>query len=179
MMIIEQIGEGEDYNVIQRVICICITDFIVFPLKEEYLNNFRFINRKNGLCFEDIPEEIYTLELPKVPAVNDGTECWKWMQFLRAKRKEEFEMVAVQNPEIRKAADKLYELSADEKVRAEYAMRLKARRDHSWLINNARLDGMEEGGAKGRQEDMEEGIVKTARNLKLLGVSTDLGTVLI
>ena len=39
---------------------------------------------KNGLCFEDIPEEVYTLELPKVPAVNDGTAGWGWLQFLRA-----------------------------------------------------------------------------------------------
>jgi predicted transposase/invertase (TIGR01784 family) len=169
-LIVGQVAEGEDYIVIQRVICICITDFIIFPEEKDYLNNFRFANQKNGLCFEAIPEEVYTLELPKVPAMNDGALGWEWMRFLRAKRKEEFEMVAVQNPEIRKAVDKLYELSADEKVRAEYEMRLKARRDHSWMINSAREDGMEAGMAKGRQE----GKAETARNLKLLGVSTDL-----
>ena len=174
MLIIGQIGEGEQYTVIQKVICICITDFTIFPKEKEYLNNFRFTNKKNGLCFEAIPEEIYTLELPKVPARHDGTECWNWMQFLRAKRKEELEMVAVQNPEIRKAVDKLYVLSADEKVRAEYAMRQKARRDHMWLIEDARQDGREEGLEAGRQEGRAEGRVETARNLKLLGVSTDL-----
>jgi len=186
MLIIGQIAEGEQYNVIQKVICICITDFNIFPEQKDYLNNFRFTNQKNGFCFEDIPEEICTLELPKAPAINDGTECWKWMQFFRAKRKEDLEMVAVQNPEIRKAADKLYELSADEKVRAEYAMRLKAQRDHMWLIDSARQDGMEEGRAEGRQEGRaegrqegraegrQEGRAETARNLKLLGVSTDL-----
>ena len=52
-------------------------------------------------------------------------------------------MVAVQNPEIRKAVNTLYELSADEKVRAEYEMRQKAWRDRLWQINNARQDGME------------------------------------
>jgi len=143
MLIVEQIAQSENYNVIQRVICICITDFMIFHDEKDYLNNFRFINQKNGLCFEAIPEEIYTLEIPKVPAKDDGTAVWKWMQFLRAKRKEEFEMVAVQNPEIRKAVNTLYELSADEKVRAEYEMRQKAWRDRLWQINNARQDGME------------------------------------
>ena len=51
-------------------------------------------------------------------------------------------MVAVQNPEIRKAVDTLYELSSDEKVRAEYEMHQKARRDRMWEIDNARQDGI-------------------------------------
>jgi len=182
MLIIGQIGEGEEYDVIQKVICICITDFTVFPKQKDYLNNFKFTNRKNGLCFEDVPEEIYTLELPKVPAINDETACWQWMQFLRAKRKEEVEMVAAQNPEIRKAADKLYELSADENVRAEYAMRQKARRDHLWLINDARRDGMEagmergkaEGRAEGMQAGMEKGKFETARNALAEGLPIDI-----
>jgi len=143
MLIVEQIAKSEHYNVIQRVICICITNYILFTEEKNYFNDFRFINPKNGLCFKDIPEEIYTLELPKVPALSDGTACWEWMQFLRAKRKEEFEMAAAQNPEIRKAVNTLYELSADEKIRAEYEMRQKARRDRMWEIDNARQDGAE------------------------------------
>jgi hypothetical protein len=39
-------------------------------------------------------------------------------------------MIAEQNPEVRKAVDTLYEISADDKVRAEYEMRQKAWRDH-------------------------------------------------
>jgi len=148
MLIVEQIAKSEHYDVIQRVICICITNFILFPEEKDYLNNFRFINQKNGLCFNDIPEEIYTIELPKVPIKNDGTAGWKWMHFLRAKRKEEFEMVAVQDPEIRKAVDILYGLSADEKIRAEYEMRQKARRDWIWQIDSARQEGREEGVKK-------------------------------
>jgi hypothetical protein len=53
-------------------------------------------------------------------------------------------MVAVQNPEIRKAADTLYELSVDEKVRAEYEMRQKAWRDKMWQISSARQEGKRE-----------------------------------
>jgi len=147
-LIVEQIAKSQHYNVIEKVICICITSYELFTGEKDYLNSFRFINQKNGLCFEDIPEEIYTLELTKVPAMSDGTAGWKWLQFLRAKEKEEFEMVAVQNPEIRKAVNTLYELSADEKVRAEYEMRQKAWRDRMSAIDGA----IQEGEQKGEQK---------------------------
>ena len=143
-LIVEQIAKSQHYHVIEKVICICITSYDLFTGVKDYLNSFRFINQKNGLCFEDIPEEIHTLELPKVPAMSDGTAGWEWMQFLRAKEKEEFEMVAVQNPEIRKAVNTLYELSADEKVRAEYEMRLKAWRDRMSQFDGAIQDNKEE-----------------------------------
>ncbi|MDR3020644.1 MAG: Rpn family recombination-promoting nuclease/putative transposase [Treponema sp.] len=128
-LIVGQIAESEAYSVIQKVICICITEYKLFPEVGDYLNCFRFYNPKNKIYFDDIPEEIFTLELPKLPVQSDGTNGWNWLQFLRSKTKEEFEMVAAQSPEIRKAVNTLYELSADAKVRAEYEQRLKAFRD--------------------------------------------------
>jgi len=128
-LIVGQISESEDYSIIQKVVCICITDYTLFPEVKDYANDFRFHSRKNSFDFEDIPEEVYTLELPKVPAQTDGTTVWEWMKFLKSKTKEEFEMVAERNPEIRKAVNTLYELSADDKVRAEYEQRQKAWRD--------------------------------------------------
>jgi predicted transposase/invertase (TIGR01784 family) len=165
-LIVEQIAKGDYYSVIEKVICVCITDYALFHDKTEYLNSFRFFNPQNGLCFADIPEEVYTLELPKVPDGNDGTAVWQWTRFLRAKRKEEFEMIAVQNPEIRKAVDTLYELSADEQTRAEYEMHMKAVRDRAWL----RQDGYEEG----REEGREERGIEIARNLRAKGLSMEI-----
>ncbi|HCC36316.1 MAG TPA: hypothetical protein DEQ14_01135 [Treponema sp.] len=43
-LIVEQIGEGESYSVIQQVICICITDYELFPGINEHWNTFRFYN---------------------------------------------------------------------------------------------------------------------------------------
>jgi predicted transposase/invertase (TIGR01784 family) len=168
-LIVEQIGRSELYSVIQKVICICITDYVLFAGAGGYVNRFRFYNPENGLCFEEIPEELYTLELPKVPVRPDGTRGWEWMQFLRAKRKEEFEMAAGQNPEIRKAVDTLYEISADGNVRAEYEMRQKAWRDRMSQIDGYYQDGLQEGMQKGRQEERQE----IARNLKAMGFSED------
>jgi len=155
-LIAEQIGKGEMYNKIQRVICVCILSYELFPEAKEYLNNFIFYNPKNGLAFADIPEEIYTLELSKAPERNDGSAVWEWLQFLRSRNKEDFEMVAEMNTEIRKAADTLYELSVDEKVRAEYEMRQKAWRDRMSSIEDARLEGIEKGIEKGRLEGIKK-----------------------
>jgi len=50
---------------------------------------------------------------------------------------EEFEMIAERNPEIRKATDALYTLSADPAVRVEYEMREKAWRDNISRVHDA------------------------------------------
>jgi predicted transposase/invertase (TIGR01784 family) len=162
-LIVEQIGKGELYSAIQRVVCICITNHELFPKAKDYVNCFCFYNPKNGLCFEDIAEEVHTLELPKVPVSNDGTAGWEWLQFLRSRQKEEFEMIAAANPEIRKAVDNLYELSADEKVRAEYEQRQKAWRDRMSAIEGAKEDGIQKGRIEGRED--------VARKLKKMGLS--------
>ncbi|WP_461255377.1 Rpn family recombination-promoting nuclease/putative transposase [Treponema sp. R80B11-R83G3] len=180
-LIVEQIGKGELYHVIQKVICICITNYELFPEANEYVNIFRFTNKKNGLIFEVIPEEIYTLELPKVPALSDGSAGWEWMQFLRAKQKEEFEMVAVKNPEIRKAVDTLYQLSSDEQVQAEHERRLKAWRDRASQLEGSYLDGKRDGKKEGIQEGKKEGIqegkmdkaIEAARKMKAGNVPVD------
>ena len=46
----------------------------------------------------------------------------------------------------------LYELSADEKTRAEYEYRLKARRDAKWLMEETVELARDDGLQKGRQE---------------------------
>jgi predicted transposase/invertase (TIGR01784 family) len=149
-LIVEQIKEGERYDVIRQVICVCILDYMLFPEAKEYLNRFRFYNPENGLCFKGIPEEIYTMELPKVPPESDGRAVWDWMQFLRGKRKEEFEMAAERNGEVRGAVDMLYRLSEDPEVRARMEYREKARRDHATLLHAAIQEGETRGEARGK-----------------------------
>jgi predicted transposase/invertase (TIGR01784 family) len=176
-LIVEQIGERDPYTVIQQVICICITDYELFPGTAEHWNTFRFYNPKNGLYFKEIPEEIHTLELTKVPVESDGSAGWEWLQFLRSKRKEEFEMVAAKNPEIRKAVNTLYGISADALARAEYEAHLKAQRDWISGIEGGRLQGIQEGIQQGIQQGIQRGIqegkIETARKLRSMGLSID------
>ena len=137
-MITGQLGKSDEYEKIQRVVCVCITSKPLFPEVPEYLNRFRFCNLANGLCFEGIPEEIYTVELLKVPSENDGTGWWEWVRFLLARTEEDVEMVAQANTEIRKAADALYVLSADPNVRTEYERHEMAVRDEISRLASAK-----------------------------------------
>jgi len=177
-LIVEQVGKGDLYLAIQRVICVCITTHDLFPHVKEYLNRFCFHNKENGLCFEDIPEEIYTLELSKVPVISDGSAGWEWLQFLKSKRKEEFEMAAERNPEIRRAVDTLYELSADEEVRAEYEMRQKAWRDRMSQIDGAVQDGMEKVARRALAEGLPLEVIQKITDLDMetiAGLRADVG----
>jgi len=116
--------------------------------------------------------------------MTDENNLINWLDFLKARTIEEFEMIVAtdpeirkavyklnelnadkevradyemvaQNPEIRKAVYKLYELSEEKKVREEYDMRQKARRDWLWQIDNAREEGMREGMEKARQDGIK------------------------
>jgi hypothetical protein len=66
-----------------------------------------------------------------------------------------FELVAVKNPEIRKAVNTLYELSADERTRAEYEMHMRAVRDRAWLKDDGLQEGLERGRLEGAQAFFE------------------------
>jgi hypothetical protein len=96
-----------------------------------------------------MPEEVYIVELPKVPAESDGSTVWDWMKFLKGKRKEDFEMVAERNAEVRGAVNMLYRLSEDPEVRAQMEFREKARRDHAILLYAAVQEGEARGGVLG------------------------------
>jgi predicted transposase/invertase (TIGR01784 family) len=181
-LIVEQIGEGERYDVIQRVICVCILDHPFFREVKEYLNHFRYYNPDNGLCFEEMPEEIYMIELSKVPEESDGKAIWDWVKFLGSKRKEDFEMIAERNSEVRGAVNTLYRLSEDPAVRAQMEYRDKARRDHATLLHAAIQEGEARGKvlgealgeARGKVLGEAQSRAEIARNMKNLGLPLEM-----
>ena len=78
-------------------------------------------------------------------------------------------MIVQGNPQIRKAAVKLVELSADERARDLIERREKGRRDAVAFANDARAEGIEVGVAKGRAEERTD----VARNALRKGMSID------
>jgi predicted transposase/invertase (TIGR01784 family) len=136
-MVTEQIGEGENYDSIKRVISIVITDFELVKGDNKYHHRFTLYDQKNCKEFTDLIE-LHTLELPKLPAESDNTELYNWLTFIKSERKEEFDMVAQTNPQINTAVGRLIELSATEKARMLYETREKARRDEASRMNGMR-----------------------------------------
>jgi predicted transposase/invertase (TIGR01784 family) len=168
-LITGQIAKGDSYEVIEEVVCVLIMNWTLFEGVADWLNDFRFYNKKNDFYFEQMPEKIYTLELPKVPEEGSGA-AWEWMRFLKAREKEEFDMLASKNKAIGEAVEELYEISADKEARAQYEYRLKAQRDRLSAINSAYKDGQSNGKKEGLIEGQRQGKLETARMLKEMGI---------
>jgi predicted transposase/invertase (TIGR01784 family) len=139
-LITEQIGSGDDYDAIQKVISIVITDETLIPDSRKYHHRFTFYDPDAGVELSDIIE-IHTLELEKLPENADGTELYDWAKFIAAETEEELNMIAERNPEVRRAVVKFRELSADERARDLYERREKARRDQASREKWARQQG--------------------------------------
>ncbi|MFR5682269.1 MAG: Rpn family recombination-promoting nuclease/putative transposase [Faecalimonas umbilicata] len=144
------IEAGENYQKLEKCIHIGILNFIMFD-DEEYYSRFHFWSDKGRKLYSD-KFEIHTLELPKL-AKHDypETELLKWLQFINAETKEEFEMAAEKNEYIKKAYEDLNRISADEEKRLEYEERERMIRDHQYFSTIYKNTGLR-GRREGRQE---------------------------
>jgi predicted transposase/invertase (TIGR01784 family) len=175
-MVTEQIGKGGDYGEIKRAISILITDYVQIPENRSYHNRYVLHDRQTGSVFTDLME-VDTLELPKLPRDEDGTEEWQWMKFLDARKEEELNTVAEKDPLVAKAVARLMELSQDERARMlaesrEKFLRDVAAREHG-AEEKGRAEGRAEGQAEGRAEGRKEEQLAIARNLLKIGLPVE------
>jgi len=157
-LIAEQIGSGQDYDSIKKVISIIITDEELIQGSSKYNHRFIFYDPEAGVEFSDI-NEIHTLELGKLPEGTDGTELYDWAKFIAAESDEDLDVVAQRNQEVKKAVIKYRELTADERTRDLYERSEKARRDQ---ISREKW---------ARQQGIAERSIEIARNLLKMNLS--------
>jgi predicted transposase/invertase (TIGR01784 family) len=125
-MLVTQKKSGDNKYYFQKTISIVIADFeIVANSPDKYHHKFQLNDIDCGVNFTDIIE-INTLELGKVPAQSDNCKKHDWLQFLKAEREEEFEMLAQKSPVIGKAFVELKRLSQSEETQRLYEAREKA-----------------------------------------------------
>ncbi len=74
-LITEQIGSGRNYNGIQNVISILITDKTLIHDSKKYHHRFTFYDREAKIEFSNLVE-IHTIELNKLPDIADGSELY-------------------------------------------------------------------------------------------------------
>jgi predicted transposase/invertase (TIGR01784 family) len=156
-MIAEQIGKGDGYGAIKKVVSIIITDYELIKENGKYHNRYRLYDKESCSEFTDILE-VNTLELPKLPKDGDRTELFDWLLFLKTERGEELEMLAEKNPKIKKAVGILKELSEDERTRLLCEAREKARRDEAARLAGAREWGLAEGRAEVAKKALKIGL---------------------
>jgi predicted transposase/invertase (TIGR01784 family) len=160
----DQLQWGDDYDKLQQVISIVICNHVLLEEEESYVNVYELSNERNR-SFTDLLR-VVILELPKLPETKDR-EVWPWLRFFTCNRKEEYEMLARNHPELEKAVFCARKMSLIERWRDYQFHKNLWKVDERMLKEQARLDGHAEGLAEGHTEEKLE----IARNLKKMGLS--------
>lgn len=165
-MFSDQIKEGDNYDNLKKCIHVGILDFDLFQ-GDDYYSRFHL--------WEDHREEMYSnkfeihiLELSKVQSrPYPESELLNWARFICGETKEDLRAVAEKDPYINEAYGRLLNISEDEQKRLEYEARLKAIRDHQYLMSSSLEDGRQMGLKQGLQEGLQQGIAR-GESMKLI-----------
>lgn len=148
----EQLNEGEEYKGLKKTITINILDFKIVS-NDQYHNVFHlWEDTTHILLTEDI--EIHIMELTKLEEKHYrlSDRLTKWLLFLKGVEQKEWEALAMETPEFKKAMTTLEVLSQDKEIRRLYNMRQKALMDERSALGKARREGEEKGEEKAKGE---------------------------
>ncbi len=170
------IQKGEFYEELKRTISVIITDFEIKGLEElEYCTKWKIIEEKERKIILTDVMEIVIIELPKIyKKRNKKDKLLEWTYFLDNPKSEEVEEIMKENEGIKKANEKLEEISDDEIMQriAEWkadGIRLEKGRQARFERKIKELEeekareikeGRERGIAEGREKGILEGIAE-------------------
>jgi len=168
-----QLAEGEQYRKLRRTVAINILNFAFLPNAQVH-NVFHLKEDRTGIGLTD-DLELHFMELPKLREEEVPVEggLTSWLLFLKGIEREQWEVLAMQEPALKKAMTTLEILSQSEEARWRYEARQKFLRDQASMLEGAR----EEGRAEGLQQGLQKGELKkaeeVARNLLARGMDAD------
>ncbi|MBS5925338.1 MAG: Rpn family recombination-promoting nuclease/putative transposase [Clostridium perfringens] len=148
----EQIQNRDNYNKLERTVCINILNF-KYLKNDKYHNAYRLKEITSNEELTDL-QEIHFIELPKfneignkeyVENVEEMDALEKWLEFLVEPESNTVRQLELSNEEIKLAKSELYKLSMDSKEREQYNMREKAIYDRISALENAEAKGKLEG----------------------------------
>ena len=177
--ITEQLKDGWDYEKLNPVISIVITDFQLIQESPSYMHHFTLYDSDRQVQLTDLTE-IYILELPKLPEESDGTEAWVWSKLLYVRSKEELDMVAVAYPQLQDVKVEIMKLSQDERAKMLHDAKVKQERDRraqdSFLVRTTMEKGRQQGLQQGISQGLNQGLHQAARSIaiKLLSRNTPI-----
>lgn len=98
----KQVKLEERYRNIKAVIVIAILDFTIRHDDDKYFHGNILKDMIDNKIYTDV-EQIYTLELPKIPANDDNKELWTWLKFLKSNTVDEMKKIKNKIPEVDEA----------------------------------------------------------------------------
>ena len=150
-MYTDQIKEGQRYEDLKPCIHVSILNFNLFPEDQTCFREIAFCDLTTRQKYTDLLE-IYVVELKKIPPEQKKEPLIiKWMRFLSAESREEFEKMAREDNYINEAYEVLQKLSADERKRLEYEARQKAILDYNSQMSSSREEGIRIGEERGER----------------------------
>lgn len=117
----DNLNEGENYGDLKPAIHIGILDFTLFPEHPEFYSSYLMMNRKNYTVYSD-KLCLSVLNLPQIHLATqtDRDYCLDfWAALFQSTTWEDIKMIASKNEAIQEAAETMYRLSQDEKVRLQ------------------------------------------------------------
>ena len=168
-LIESQLKLGDDYDKLHQVISIVICDHNLLEEEASYINEYELRNKKNHLFTKLL--KIVILELPKLPEKEDSG-VWRWLRFLRCRKKEEYEMLKLKYPELEKPIFCAKEMSFLERWRDIRFHKRLWKTDERMLFLQAQIDGKAEGKAEGLAESKRK-TLEIARNLLAEGLTPE------
>jgi predicted transposase/invertase (TIGR01784 family) len=169
-----QLGVGQDYNLLDPVIALTITDFEMFPEINQLISRF-ILKEKDFLVDYPIYDiELVFVELPKFDKKVDLLETLadKWLYFLKCARQldvvpESMNLV----PEIKQAFDMANEVNLSPEQIEDMEMQEMFIHDQRNAIKKALNQGRQEGLEEGVEQGKVAAKLEMAR--KLLDVLDD------
>lgn len=162
-MYAEQVKEGDKYKNLKPCIHVSILNFNLFHEDRTCFREIAFCDLTTKQKYTDLLE-IYVLEKEEPLII-------KWMRFLAAESREDFEKMAGEDNYINEAYEVLQKLSADERKRLEYEARQKAIRDYDSQMSSSREEGIRIG--EDRLNHLYEKLMRDHRSDDLVKAISD------
>ena len=165
-----QLKSGDTYYELKKTICIAITDYVLENLKDIEETGFAWTIRDELTGKKVLTDkfEAYIIELPKVKKLylkDKDNKFYQWMMFLDNPNSEEVSLIMKKNKDISSIADRLEQVSGDEKVKRIAELREKGRRDEQAALAYATEKGVEQGRAEGIEEGVKQNQIMVIQNM--------------
>jgi predicted transposase/invertase (TIGR01784 family) len=153
----DQLDWGEKYTNLNPAYSVVICDHRLLPDETAYLNHYTLHNKKSTKELTDLLN-VCILELPKLPAADDGTAVWPWAKMFLCKTKDEVDSLVAQHSEVTMAAKLLKRINLFGIIKANVDYELDRWRTKQMFIDDARAEGLSQGRTEGLAEGRTEAL---------------------
>lgn len=158
-----ELRKGQPYSSLMPAISINLMDFNAFRQYGTCHHAYHIRNDETGdMLIEDLEMHFIELEKIRIGDIRKLRKSERWIAyFSRQCSDQEREVLAMSEPAIKEAMKCEMYFTQDEKLRRQYEIQEKARRDYISMMYNiekSRTEGREEGRKEGLKEGREEGL---------------------